>query len=108
MGEDPFDSCWDRPIARVPIAEWAFVAFPDGEVDGPCRTGHERDHGGLLPLPRMRNGSVSTLHPEVFGVGCARLADSQAVEPEQCGQRAWARSNRSAVDRKVPLAPVTT
>jgi hypothetical protein len=52
----------DRP--RRPLA--------DGQVDGPGRPGHQRDHGGLVALADDAQGPVASLEAEVLDVGRAR------------------------------------
>ena len=76
----------------------SFAAFADRQVDGAGGAGHERDAGWLVALADDAQGAVTAFEPEVFDVRAARLADPQAVQAEQHGQR--------GVHRRGPLGGV--
>jgi hypothetical protein len=71
----------------VPSAQYGtFVALSDGQVDGPRRARHERDHCGHVALSKYPQGSMAALDGEVLDTGRAGLADPQTVESEQYRQ----------------------
>ena len=78
------------PLESLPIAaskDGAFVAFADGEVDGPRGARDERNDGGLVALAEYPEGAVSSLEAEILDVRGACLANPETVEPEQHHER---------------------
>lgn len=64
-----------------------FTPFADGEIDGACRSWHDRDGGWLATFPEDLESAVPALETEILDVGLACLGDAKPVEAEQYSQR---------------------
>ena len=65
----------------------ALAALTHDQVDGSGRPRHEGNDRRLVALPQNPQCPMSSLHPEVFDVGGASLANTQSVESQQDGKR---------------------
>jgi hypothetical protein len=61
----------------------SFAPFTDGEVDGSCGAGYQRDQGRLVALADDPQYPVSSLEGHVLDVGFAGLAYPKSVQAEQ-------------------------
>jgi hypothetical protein len=83
-GADPAVSCAPvQSFAIVTTQDRAFRSVTDGKIESAGDPRDQRDHRWLAAFTDDPQRPVSSVEPEVLGVGGAGLADSQAVKAQQ-------------------------
>ena len=77
--------------------ERAFAAFANRQVEDAAGPGDQRDGRRLVAFADDAQGPVPAFQPEVFDVGSAGLADTQAVQPSRAATAACMGEMRFAV-----------